>query len=141
MKKLGEAVMLAVAHEIVECWEPVEGYVTPTPPKKLWYAAALVEASSAGVDVVGVMGRSHARKFARPRQNAYRRLSALGYGNSAIGRRVGRDPTTILYAVKPYFLLGRGLKEAMRVMVPWTPVHSRDTWGRFEPVQEHVQWV
>lgn len=97
---LGCGVAVAVAQEILDCWRPVSGYVTPTPPRKLWHAVALLEAMEAGVPVEGILSTSRKKIYTKPRQNGFRKLRALGYGYSAIGRRVGRDHSTILYAVR-----------------------------------------
>ena len=119
---LGMSLELAAAHIVVAAWRPIPGRGL-TPPSVIWRAAALCEADAGGVPVDAVMGRGRLSAVYAARVRAWRRLYAFGYGLAPIGRRVGRDHSSIYYALK-----GKAGRHAVR-----SGLKTRDEGGRFLP--------
>lgn len=94
---------IAAAHQIIESWPSrPRGNCSNsiTPPLILWRAVAIVEAAQGGVLASEVMSRELNRKVCKARFMAWRRLREMGYGLSGIGRRTGRDHTSVLYGIR-----------------------------------------
>lgn len=68
-----------------------------------------------GVSLAELRGSSHARRFARPRHEAFSLIrAACGYSYPRIGKYFGRDHTTVLWGIRSHQarLAGKPLKRA-----------------------------
>jgi hypothetical protein len=99
--RLAAALSLAVAHAILASWGPVPRHLfCPDPPRTLWIAVATVEAAQAGVEPRVVLGKQRRPPLSTAQHRAWARLRGYGYSWSGIGRRVGRDHSSVMMGVK-----------------------------------------
>lgn len=108
--------------------EPVHVVAAPVAPVKLISAVDVIEACAAefGLSYGEIVGSTRERHVVRPRMLVCAILKARGGTYPVIGRRIGRDHSTVIHAVRRFFSALISEPPYINAWLKYAPAHARE---------------